>query len=372
MIARDVGEHRRGFGDGGGGHLLVLGLSHRTARVQQREKASLAESAARSMLGALLNHPAVTESALLSTCNRTELFAVVGDPARGEATLSQTLIDHSRISRDELAEARYVHGEESAARHLFRVAASLDSMVLGESEIQGQVRASRELARQEGTMGPLLDRTFAQALETGRRVRSQTRVAAGAVSVSSVAVDLARTALGDLRDRRALLVGAGRAAEATARALLGQGLREVVVANRTPATASRLAARFGGRAAGLEALTHDLAAVDVVISSTDAARTILDADSLTRALNPKRRRPLVLIDIAVPRDVDPRVGELPGVRLHNIDDLNRVAEANLNGRRQEAARAELIVAAEVRRFTAWRRRRCAESAVSLAAAPPGS
>jgi glutamyl-tRNA reductase len=350
MTAHDVGA---------GGRLLVLGLSHRTAPVEQREKASLAEPAARSVLGLLLGDPAISEAAVLSTCNRTELFAVVADPARAEATLSKALVEHSGITTDELAEARYVHREHSAARHLFRVAASLDSMVLGESEIQGQVRAARDLGREAGTLGPLLDRTFAQALATGRRVRSQTRVGAGAVSVSSVAVDLARTALGDLRDRRALLVGAGRAAEATARALLGQGLAEIVVSNRTPATASRLAGRFGGRAAGLESLAHDLAAVDVVISSTDATRTILDADSLRRALHSER--PLVLIDIAVPRDVDPGVAKLPGVRLHNIDDLKRVAEANLNGRRKEAARAEVIVAAEVRRFAAWSRRSRAEN-----------
>jgi glutamyl-tRNA reductase len=344
-MVRDVGMDRR---------LLILGLSHRTAPVAQREKARLADSAARSLLGALLGHPAVVECAVLSTCNRTELLAVVADPAWGEAVLSQALVDYSRIARHELAEARYVHDDEVAARHLFRVAAGLDSMVLGESEVQGQVRAARELARAAGTLGPLLDLTFANALRAGRRVRAQTRVAAGAVSVSSVAVDLARAAIGDLRDRRALLVGAGRAAEAAARALLGQGLAEVVVANRTPATAIALAARFGGRAAGLDALADDVAAVDVVISSTDAAQTIVDANSLARSLEPGRRRPLVLIDIAVPRDVDPRVGELPGVRLYDIDDLRRVADANLDGRRREAVRAEAIVATEVRRFAGGR------------------
>jgi glutamyl-tRNA reductase len=331
-----------------GGRLIVLGLSHRTARVEQREKAALDEAAAVKMLRGLRSAPAVAEAAVLSTCNRTEIFAVVGDAA-GEAALACALVAHSAISADELAAARYVQREERAARHLFRVAASLDSMVIGESEIQGQVRAARDLARREGTLGPLLEQAFAQALHTGRRVRAQTRVAAGAVSVSSVAVDLARAALGDLRGRRALLIGAGQAAEATARALLGQGLAEVVVANRTPATAGRLAQRFGGRAAGLEALVDEVADVDVVISSTDAAGTILDAESFGRALRRARRRPLVVIDIAVPRDVDPRVGALPGVRLHNIDDLRRVAEANLNGRRLEAVKAEAIVAAELAR-----------------------
>jgi glutamyl-tRNA reductase len=229
-------------------------------------------------------------------------------------------------------------------------------MVIGESEIQGQVRAARDLARDAGALGPLLDRTFAHALIAGRRVRSRTLVAAGAVSVSSVAVDLARAALGDLRDRRALLVGAGRAAEATARSLLGCGLAEVIVANRTPATAARLAERFGGRAAGLDALARRVAAVDVVISSTDAARPILGPAELEGARRGDARpRPLVVIDIAVPRDVDPLVGGLPGVRLHDIDDLRRVAEANLNGRRQEAVKAEAIVAAELMRYAAWGR-----------------
>jgi glutamyl-tRNA reductase len=189
-------------------------------------------------------------------------------------------------------------------------------------------------------------------LTAGRRVRSRTRVGAGAVSVSSVAVDLAHKALGDLCGRRALLVGAGQAAEATAHAFLGHGVGAIVVANRTPATARRLAARFGGRAADLKRLVDEVAAADVVISSTNAARPILDAGSLRQAL--ERGRPLVVIDIAVPRDVDPRAAALPGVRLHNIDHLRHVAEANLNGRRLEAEKAEIIVGAEVRRFAAWR------------------
>jgi glutamyl-tRNA reductase len=340
--------------DATGQCLLVLGLSHRTARVEQREKACLAEPAARSTLRVLRSHPAIAESAVLSTCNRTELFAVVGDLRPGESTLRRALVGHSRIGHDELADVSYVYTHESVARHAFRVAASLDSMVLGESEIQGQVRAARELARQEGTLGVLLDATFGQALRAGGHVRSRTRVAEGAVSVSSVAVDLARAALDDLRDRRALLVGAGSAAEATARALLGRGLREVVVANRTPATARRLADHFGGRAVGLDELTRELSAADVVISSTGATPTLLDVNVLEPALE-RRRRPLVVIDISVPRDVEPRVGDLPGVRLHNIDDLQRVVEANLNGRRQEAARAELIIAEEMRRFVARHR-----------------
>ena len=182
--------------DGGaGGRLLVLGLSHRTAPVAQREKAALAEPAARSALAMLRGDPAVVEAAVLSTCNRTEVFAVVADPVRGQAALGRALVEHSAITTDELAAASYVRGEQSAARHLFRVAASLDSMVIGESEIQGQVRAARDLAREEGTLGPLLHRTFTQALRTGRRVRSQTHVAAGARSCSSTSPSRATSTL---------------------------------------------------------------------------------------------------------------------------------------------------------------------------------
>jgi glutamyl-tRNA reductase len=335
--------------------LIAVGLSHRTAPIALREKAWLPEPAARAVLGALSGTPGVVEAAVLSTCNRTEVFAV----ARGTAALRRAVVEHSTIGAEGLARAHYIHRGDDAARHLFRVTSSLDSMVIGESEIQRQVRAARDLAREAGTLGPLLDRTFAQALVTGRRVRSQTLVAKGAVSLSSVAVDVARATLGDLRDRRALLVGAGRAAEATARALLGSGLAEVIVANRTPATAIRLASRFGGRIAGLDALAEHAAAVDVVISSTDAAQTILGAADLDGARRRGRTRPLVVIDIAVPRDVDPRVAALPDVRLHNIDDLKRVAEANLNGRRQEAVKAEAIVAAELARYVAWGRPRAA-------------
>jgi glutamyl-tRNA reductase len=319
--------------------LLVLGLSYRTAPVQQREKASLAAPAARALLRSLRADAAVSGCAVICTCNRTEIAAVAADPA----ALSRALVAHSRITAFELARASYLFAGEDAARHLFRVAASLDSMVVGESEIQGQVRAARELARDAGTLGPQLDRAFACALRAGGRARAQTRLAAGAVSVSSVAVEFARDALGDLDGSRALLVGAGRAAEATARALLGHGVSEIVVANRSPLTATRLAARFGGRAVGLEDLTRELRAADVVVSSTNAPGTVIDA----RHVPPGRR---ILIDIAVPRDIDPRAGDVRGARLHNIDDLERVVMANLDGRRREAARAEAIVEHELQRF----------------------
>ena len=342
--------------------IVSIGLSHKTAPVEQREKASLSGSSARALLRALRADPLLRECAALSTCNRTELYAVADDPAGAEEALRRALLEHSRIDQPQLDCALYVHRDSSAARHVFRVASGLDSMVLGESEIQGQVRAALELASEEGTLGPILARMFRQALAAGRRVRRETRLSAGAVSVASVAVELAAGSR-DLRGRRALLIGAGDVAEGTAQALLGRGLSEVVVANRTVTTARAVAGRFGGRGVEFDRLQSELGAADVVISSTDAPHRILRREQVGEAMASRPGRPLVLIDIAVPRDIDEVTGELPDVTLYDIDDLERVVEDNLNGRRREAERAEHLVRSEVVRFQRWRRGHHAEPAV---------
>jgi len=342
--------------------IVSIGLSHKTARVEQREKAALSDSSGRAALRALGADPPLRECAVLSTCNRTELYAVADAPGRAEEALRRVLLEHSRIDRSRLECALYVHHDSSAARQLFRVASGLDSMVLGESEIQGQVRAALVVASEERTLGPLLERMFRQALEAGRRVRRETQLGAGATSVASVAVELAAGS-GELRGRRALLLGAGEVAEATARALLGRGLSEVVVANRTVATARAVAERFGGRGVGFDRLQRELRAADVVISSTDAPHPILPHEQVVEAMASRPGRPLVLIDIAVPRDIDEAIGELPNVALYDIDDLERVVEDNLNGRRQEAERAEQLVRSEVVRFQRWWRGNHAEPVV---------
>ena len=350
---------------GGRGRLariVSIGLSHKTAPVEQREKAALNGSSGRAALRALGADPQLRECAALSTCNRTELYAVADSIGRAEEALRRALLEHSRIDERQLECALYVHRASSAARHLFRVASGLDSMVLGESEIQGQVRAALELASDEGTLGPLLERMFRQALHAGSRVRRETRVGVGATSVASVAVELAAGS-GKLRGRRALLLGAGEVAEATARALLGRGLSEVVVANRTVSTACAVAGRFGGRGVGFDHLQGELGAADVVISSTDAPHRVVRREQVAEAMASRPGRPLVLIDIAVPRDIDEAIAELRDVTLYDIDDLQRVVEDNLNGRRQEAARAEQLVQSEVARFQHWRRTNRAEPAV---------
>src|SRR5215208_3460721 len=227
--------------------LLAVGLSHKTAAIEDRERAALNDRLAREVLRALGRQEAVSEAVALSTCNRTELYAVVQDPGAGEAAVRRALLEHARLDGPSLECALYTLHEDKAVAHLFRVTAGLDSMVVGESEIQRQVRSAADLAREERLLGPVLAGVYRQALAAGKRVRRETRVGAGTTSVSSVAVDLARQCFDDLGDCRAVLIGAGRTAEGTARALLASGLRQLVVANRTLGAARALAAHFAGR-----------------------------------------------------------------------------------------------------------------------------
>jgi glutamyl-tRNA reductase len=228
-------------------------------------------------------------------------------------------------------------------------------MVMGESEIQGQVQAAWELATEEGTAGPLLNHLFRQALEAGKRVRTETAIGAGQASVSAVAVRLAREAFSDLPSRRVLVIGAGGVAEAAVQALVGEGIEQVTVANRTVSSARRLADRVGGRGVGFDRVGAELGAADIVISSTDAPHTILGREDVERVMAARAGRRIVLIDIAVPRDLDAGIAGVDGALLYDIDDLERVVEAARNGRALEARRAEAIVAEEVQGFAAWRR-----------------
>ena len=344
--------------------LLVLGLSHKTAPVEQREKAALSEGERRALLRSLIAGGEVTEAIALSTCNRTEVYVATADPGRAEDAVAAAIVAHSRMSSDELSCARYVLREDRAAAQLFRVASSLDSMVVGESEIQGQVRAAWELGVEEGASGPLLNQLFRQALEVGKSVRTQTHIGAGSASVPAVALDLAEDVLADLPGRQVLVIGAGRMAEATAIALLGHGVREVVVANRTVGTARELAQRVGGRGVGFDQLAEELSAADIVISSTDAPHAILREHDLAPVMAERADRPMVIVDISVPRDVDAAVAGLPGVALFDIDDLERVVEANLNGRRLEAERGEGFVIGAVQGFSSWRRGLSATPAIT--------
>jgi glutamyl-tRNA reductase len=341
--------------------LLAVGLSHKTAPIEDREQAALNERRVRSVLRGLGRQPVVKEAVALSTCNRTELYAAVNDPGAGEAALRRALLEHARVETGGLECALYVRHEADVAAHLFRVASGLDSMVLGESEIQRQVRAAAEIAAQERLLGPTLARVYRHALCAGKRVRTETRIGAGLISVSSIAVELARQAFDSLDGRRAVLIGAGAAAEATARALLADGLPQLVVVNRTVGTARALATRFDGHGVSFDRLRAELHVADIVISSTNAPHRILGCSDVEEVMACRRGRGLVIIDIAVPRDVDAAVRSLVDVTLYDIDDLEQVAQTNLNGRLREAERAEGIIREELAHYR--------DSLLAAAAAP---
>ncbi|MCK9250416.1 MAG: glutamyl-tRNA reductase [Solirubrobacteraceae bacterium] len=333
--------------------LVVLGVSHNTAPVGVRERLSLTEAQIERVLHELHRTEDVHEAAAVSTCNRSEVYLVVGDPVRAESELLSGMASRARIRPTELAGLVYSPRNCDAARHLYRVTSGLDSMVLGEFEIQGQVKRAYDLALDAGTTGPLLNRLFRAALQTGKRVRAETGIARRRVSVASVAVELAANTVGHLEDRNVVVIGAGDMAEQTAGALAAQGVRTLFVSNRHADRARGLAERHGGRVGSLDDLPFQLQEADIVVSSTGSPHPILEADELEAVMAGRRDRPLVLIDIAVPRDVDPACAGVEGVSLYDIDDLQAVVARNLAGRQNEAHAAEGIVEEEIHRFARW-------------------
>jgi glutamyl-tRNA reductase len=328
--------------------LLLVGISHRVAPVELRERVALSveESAAlaRELAGA------DGEAVCLSTCNRTELY-LVGDEALPDVAerAVASLADRSGLDEARLHSVLYRLEDEAAGIHLFRVAAGLDSMVPGEGEILGQVRGAYEA----GSPGPLLDRLFRQAIHAGKKVRTETAIAESPASVSSAAAALAEQVFGDLAGCKVLLVGAGKIGELAARNIASRGAEIAVVANRSLEKAQELTERFGGRAVTLEDLADELGRVDVVLTSTSAPGQLLTKADVAPRLAERKGRPLFLIDIAVPRDLDPAIHELDGCYLYDIDDLESVVAESLAGRRREAGRAEAIVLDEAERFRAW-------------------
>jgi glutamyl-tRNA reductase len=320
--------------------LTLVGTSHKLAPVEVREQVALDGEAASALAHRLAGDR--HEAAVLSTCNRTEIYLAGGDEGEAVATLEE-------LGGGELGPYLYRLGDEAAALHLFRVAAGLDSMVPGEGEILGQVRAAYEA----GAPGPLLDRLFRQALHAGRKVRAETAIGESPASVPAAAAALAQQVFGELDGRRVLVVGAGKVGEQAARNLASRGATVALVANRSPEPAEELARRFGAEAIPLERVPLELEGVDVVASSTSAPGTVLGRDAVAAALKSRRGRPLLLVDLAVPRDLDPAINDLDGCFLYDVDDLEAVVAETLSGRRSEAARAERLVAAEAARFRDW-------------------
>ncbi len=333
--------------------LLALGVSHKTAPLDLRERLSLTEGSAVGALRELTSSEGIHEAAAISTCNRTELYLVVSDTVEAESTALGVLTRQAEIPPTELLGHLYSRRGGEAADHLFRVTAGLDSMIVGEAEIQGQVKRAYELALVEGGTGPILNRLFRGALAAGGRVREETRIGEKGLSIPSVAVELARRTHGDLGERSVLVVGAGETAELVARALVARGVASVFVANRHYDRAIGLAQRFDGEAVRFEELPAQLEQADIVVTATNSPHHIVERDDLAQVMETREGRPLLLVDIAVPRDIEPACRELAGVSLHDLDDVQQIAERNASGREAEARRAEPILAAELDRFERW-------------------
>ena len=333
--------------------LLAFGTSHHTAPVSVREKLALTEKQAQALLQELCEHTAIAEAVALFTCNRTELYLVVGDPVEAETVVLGMLARRAGIRPTELLDAIYSFRNCDAARQLFRVTAGLDSMVVGEAEIQGQVKRAYERALALRTTGPLTNKLFRAALAAGKRVRTETAIGEGHASVASVAVDLAQEAIGHLEARHVLIIGAGEIAELTAKALHQRGVRTLFVANRRRERALALAQHFGGDTAPLDALPEELLRADIVVASTASPHALLEAEEVEQVMRDRGGRPLLLIDLAVPRDIDAACALLDGVTLYDVDDLQEQVNRHRTVRRVEARRAEGLVEEEIQAFARW-------------------
>ena len=334
-------------------HLLLLGVSHKTAPVELREKLDFSSRDLGAAVEALATRPSAAESVVLSTCNRSEIYVASSDPDRAREELVQFLSEYHGVAPDAFAPHLFSYTDADAARHLFRVAAGLDSMVVGEPQILGQVKDAFQAAADRRCTGPMLSKAFHWSFGVGKRVRTETALGEGAVSVSFAAVALARKIFGRLHGRRVLVVGAGEISTLTAQHLKAQGVGEIAITSRTAAHAEALAETVEGHAVPWENLTIALAGADIVVTATGSQRPIITHAHIDAVTGRRRADPLFIIDIAVPRDVEPSVAEFEQVFLYNVDDLQTIVQENLSRRGVELQQAEAIVAEEAYRFAAW-------------------
>jgi glutamyl-tRNA reductase len=328
--------------------IVVIGLSHHSSPVTVRERFAFAETAIPGALEKLRTTGIATEAVILSTCNRVEIYAASDLPEnQAVAELRQFLLEHHGVS--ELpGEGIFAYGEHETLEHLFRVACGLDSMVVGETEILGQLKKAYETALASGQTGSRLNKAFQKAFNVAKQIRSETTIQRGNVSVGSVAVELARKIFSSLGEHQVMIIGAGETGEKTARALLSRGAHSIIVSNRSHERAVDLARELEGQAIRFEDWADEFSRIDILISSTAAPHHILDRARLEPMMKARKNRPLLLIDIAVPRDIDPDVNFLENVYLYNIDDLQAIADDSLKQRREEAARCETLIREKVR------------------------
>jgi glutamyl-tRNA reductase len=333
--------------------LLAIGVSHKTAPVEVRELLALPQGRAVEFLRDLRGTAEVHEAVAVSTCNRMELYLVVGDPVEAESRALAMLARQAGIRPTRLASAIYSHHNCDAARHLYRVVSGLESMIVGEAEIQGQVKRAYESALDDDTVGPLTNRLFRAALATGKRVRTETGVGERQLSAPAVAVALAREQLGDLTGHRAVIIGTGETSELAARALADGGARTVFVANRRRDRAISLAQRYHGESLSFDQLPAALVGADIVVAATASPHLLLEVAEVADVMRERAGRPMLLLDLAVPRDIDAACARLDGISLYDIDDLQAVANRNRRVRQAEARRAEGIIEEEIQQFASW-------------------
>ncbi len=333
--------------------LLVVGLSHKTAPIEVRERLAFPEKKLEEPLLQLKAQSGVRENVLLSTCNRVEIYSNVQEASSGEFLLKEFMASYNQIHLSEIDDHFYSYREADCVRHTFRVASSLDSMIVGEVQILGQLKDAYAMARRYDCTGPILNQLFERAFFVAKKVRSETGIAENAVSVSYAAVELAKKIFGDLSDKSIMLIGAGEMAELAARHLVSQGVKAVVVSNRTFHRAVELAKELNGSAIRFEHFMDELIGTDIVISSTGAPHYIIKKDNMKKAMRARKNKPVFFIDIAVPRDVEPEVNSIDNVYLYDIDDLENVIQHNIKERKREARKAENMLKEEVEKFMRW-------------------
>lgn len=334
-------------------HIIAVGLNYRTAPVEIREKLSFKEQELGSAMKALSSQKSILENIIVSTCNRTEIYAVVDQLHTGRYYVKAFLAEWFELDKDEFSPFLTIAENDGAIEHLYRVSCGLDSMVVGETQILGQVRSSFLLAQQNQTIGTVFNQLFKQAITLAKRAHSETEIGANAVSVSYAAVELAKKIFGDLSSKHVLILGAGKMGELALQNLYGSGAQKVTVVNRTFEKAEELAKRFSGQAKQLSELQCALIEADILISSTGASTFVVSKDMMKQVERMRKGRPLFMVDIAVPRDLDPALEELDSVFLYDIDDLQGIVDANLQERKKAAETIELMIEAEIVDFKMW-------------------
>lgn len=335
--------------------IVVVGLSHKSAPIEVREKLYFPEDTLPAALGKLMSYEGVRESMIVSTCNRVEIYASVQDSEKGVDRIKQFITDYHGISREALEGSLYVYPDAQGVRHTFRVASSLDSLVLGEAQILGQLKDAFDIALKAKTTSTILNKLIKKSISVAKRVRTETRLAEGAVSISSAAVELAKKIFGDLTGKTVMLLGAGEMAELAAQHLLGNGVKNIMVANRTFERAEELAKEFKGDAIRFEHFPDHLVMVDILICATGAPQYVVKRDMVQKVIKDRRHKPIFMIDISNPRNIDPEVDKVDNVYLYDIDDLQSKVDVNTEGRAKEAERAEEIVTQEVETYLQWER-----------------